>query len=197
MFIRERAEPLLNISCTKYREKWLVADGIMWEKCYTYDGSLLKVRNDSGYTVITDKVFTAYLDEHWRDANKWGLPITEMEHAKIVGLYIKLLRDQTEHIHSLFHIPNEAKRTYQQSGGAKAQGMLKGVPDYLYCRPSAEYTGYAFELKRKYPSPVLSHLQQEQLAIMRVLSHEHWNCFVAFGCYSAINIIAEALYARL
>ena len=51
------------------------------------------------------------------------------------------------------HIPNEGKRTPFEQYKIKMLGTKPGVPDVMIFTPSAQYNGFALELKSGYNKP--------------------------------------------
>ena len=122
------------------------------------------------------------------------------EHAEAVAL-MRLV-----HLHEAQHpvlrwfaaIPNGGHRNKVAAAKLKAEGVRKGVPDYL-CpvampdwRVLKSYVGLAIELKRRKGSRV----EPEQHEWMAHLSEQGWRCHVASGHEAAWAAICEYIGIR-
>lgn len=91
--------------------------------------------------------------------------------------------------HYLMHIANEGKRTWRAGKKLKAEGMKKGVADYLLAFPTGEYHGLFIELKRVKNSRVTL----EQMDFLEKQRKVGYKSVVAYGAAQAIKEIENYL----
>lgn len=83
-------------------------------------------------------------------------------------------------------IPNGGKRSRKVGGELKAEGVRRGVPDYLMPVARGEYVGLAIELKTATgrPSP-------EQRQWLAHLEAQGWHAVVARGWEQAWDVVRD------
>lgn len=82
----------------------------------------------------------------------------------------------------LFHVPNGGYRSARTAGRMKAEGVRKGVADFLLLVPRAGYHGLAVEMKR--PG---GRLRPEQEDFLRDLLADGYCTAVCFSLDDAIR----------
>lgn len=79
----------------------------------------------------------------------YKMPIpTEAQEQKALFEWAEWARHRYPELALMFHVPNEAKRSYALGNEMKAQGMKAGVPDLFLPVARGEYHGLFIELKR-------------------------------------------------
>lgn len=120
-------------------------------------------------------------------------PRQDREHAEAVRL-MQIVR-MHEHRHPelarLFHVPNGGARNKVAGAKLKAEGVRRGVPDYLWpLRSGVGDVGLAIELKA-----AGGRLEPEQREWIAHLSGQGWRCVVAYGWEEAWGAVCD--YAGL
>jgi hypothetical protein len=92
----------------------------------------------------------------------------------------------------LFHIRNEAKRTYSEGVRAKRMGLKRGVSDLFLAYPRENYSGFWIELKRpktkEHAAGVLNAYQKDFLMAMEEAGYKTG---VFYSWTDAAKAIAE------
>jgi hypothetical protein len=88
-------------------------------------------------------------------------------------------------------IPNGGWRSKRVAAQLKAEGVRKGVPDYLFPIPRGGYTGLAIELKRVKEGRT----SPEQREWLDALSAAGWHTAVARGWEQAFAVLKDYLAA--
>lgn len=123
-------------------------------------------------------------------------PPTEAAEGAVVSAWLKIHR-------VLFcHVPNEGKRSIATARFLQAQGMVRGVPDYLIFTtpPNApSVRGVAIELKRcifKYRKG--GGLTEHQVGFLEDLNDKScdWLAKVCYGADEAITFLEELGYGN-
>ena len=128
---------------------------------------------------------------------------SEHEEAKALMRLVHLHEAQHPELRWFAAIPNGGARSKATAGKLKAEGVRKGVPDYLMPVSMSvkdgdvvglyrEYIGLAIELKRRKGGRV----EPEQHDWMAHLSEQGWRCHVASGHEVAWAAICEYLGIR-
>lgn len=73
---------------------------------------------------------------------------TEAQEQKALFEWAEWAKHRYPELALMFHVPNEAKRSYALGREMKAQGMKAGVPDLFLPVARGEYHGLFIELKR-------------------------------------------------
>lgn len=106
-------------------------------------------------------------------------PRVEREHVEAVRLMqvVRMHEHRHPELARLFHVPNGGGRSKATAGKLKAEGVRRGVPDYLWpMRSAAGDVGLAIELKAQG-----GRLEPEQREWIAHLSGQGWRCVVAYG----------------
>jgi hypothetical protein len=126
-----------------------------------------------------------------------------LESAEGIALmhWVRLMEPRYPALKYLFHVPSGGKRSKATAGRMKAEGVRRGVPDYLlpagcssYSLISGQrppYVGLAIELKRQNASP--SDTAPEQIEWHNFLRVQGWRVEVAKGADAAIAVIKDYL----
>lgn len=85
-------------------------------------------------------------------------------------------------------IPNGGARSKAVGGIMKAEGMLKGFPDLVVCKPSGNYNALFIEMKQGKAKP-----KKEQKELLERLQGEGYKCAVAYSLDEFRNIITDYL----
>ena len=87
-----------------------------------------------------------------------------------------------------FAVPNGGHRSKRTAGEMKAEGVKRGVPDYLFPVPRGGFTGLAIELKTETgrPSP-------EQRAWLEDLRAHGWQAELCRGWEQAWDVVRDYL----
>lgn len=92
----------------------------------------------------------------------------------------------------LFHIRNEAKRSYGEGIKAQRMGLKRGVSDLFLAYPRNNYSGFWIELKRpktkEHPAGVLNSYQKNFLLAMEDVGYKTG---VFYSWIDAAKAIAE------
>jgi hypothetical protein len=88
----------------------------------------------------------------------------------------------------LFAIPNGGNRNLITAVRLKQEGVIAGIPDLFFAKPTAKFSGLFIEMKAGKNKPTA--LQQEQ---MNILWHSGYKCEVCNGFEQFIQIINEYL----
>lgn len=89
----------------------------------------------------------------------------------------------------LFAVPNGGHRNKISAAKAKAEGVRRGVLDYIWPVRAAGYTGFALELKRVRGG----RLEPEQKDWIAHLKREGWVVVVCKGADEAIQAVRDYL----
>ena len=89
----------------------------------------------------------------------------------------------------LFHIPNEAKRSYAVAAKLKSEGMKSGVPDLMLPVPRGKYHGLFIEMKRQKEGRV----SDNQKGWIEALQQQGYRCEVCKGAEPAVAVIKKYL----
>lgn len=115
----------------------------------------------------------------------------ESEEAKALMRWVKLKRIPCEPY--FIHIPNGEYRPLKTAASLKAQGVKKGVPDFMYFYPSGEYKGMAIELKRVHGGT----LNNDQKRWIKHLREIGWYALRCDGWQEASKEIEDYLEKKL
>lgn len=88
----------------------------------------------------------------------------------------------------LFHVANGGFRSRRTAGRLKAEGVRKGIADFLLLIPRSGYHGLAIEMKR--PG---GHLRPEQTEFLRDLVADGYCTAVCFSLDDAIKVLTHYL----
>lgn len=91
----------------------------------------------------------------------------------------------------LFHVPNGGFRSRRTAGRFKAEGVRKGIADFLLLVPRGPYHGLAIEMKR--PGGALRPEQKEFLAD---LTADGYCTSVCFSLDDTIKVLTHYLTVR-
>lgn len=118
----------------------------------------------------------------------------EREHREAVALMqmVTLHERRCPKLKYLAHIPNGGARSKAASGKLKAEGVKKGVPDYLWPVRSRQFIGLAIELKAQ-----SGEVSAEQEDWIEHLQAEGWFCIVAYGWEKAWEAIEVYMHGVL
>ena len=94
--------------------------------------------------------------EQNRVAGKEDVAMSEHAHAVALMNWVHLYAvRQWPGIALMFHIPNEAKRSFVTAARLKAEGMKPGIPDYFLPVARDQFHGMFLELKKIGEKPTL------------------------------------------
>ena len=115
-------------------------------------------------------------------------PRQDREHAEAVKLMqlVRMHENRWPALKWLFHVPNGGARSKAAGGKLKAEGVKRGVPDYLLPCPSANWCGLALELKAKG-----GRLETEQRTWLDHFDAQGWQSTVCFGAEEAWAVIRD------
>ena len=123
-----------------------------------------------------------------RKAARERKPRVDREHAEAVALMqlVRMHEARWPALRWLAAVPNGGARNKVAGAKRKAEGVRRGVPDYLWPQRSGSYIGLALELKAK--GGRLDPAQRDWLAH---LESQGWRCVVAYGADEAWAAIRE------
>lgn len=112
------------------------------------------------------------------------------EHLEAVTLMkaVRLAEGGQPDLRLFFAVPNGGHRSKAAAGKAKAEGVRRGVPDYLLPVPRGGFIGLAIELKA-----LDGHESTEQRAWRRALTEHGWQARVCFGWQAAWDALRDYL----
>lgn len=115
------------------------------------------------------------------------------EHIEAVLLMRWVRTMEADHPELAFFaaVPNGGKRSRKTAADLKAEGVRRGVPDYLWPEPRGPYVGLAIELKTDTGRPT-----PEQRTWLAHLRSRGWRAEVARGHREAIDLITDYLAAE-
>jgi hypothetical protein len=118
-------------------------------------------------------------------------PTCPPEHteAKALMKWVELNTSAHPELSWLFAVPNGGHRNKIAGAKAKAEGVRRGVPDYLWPVCAAGYVGLAIELKRTEGS----YANAEQKSWLAHLAREGWAAHVCKGADEAMKCIRDYL----
>lgn len=139
----------------------------------------------------------------------FGFPMYDTQRRSVAKPRERKAREDREHIEAtalmqrvraherrwpclrlLFAVPNGGARSKKAGAKLKAEGVRRGVPDYLLPVPAGKAVGLAVELKAKG-----GRLAPEQRDWLESLQEHGWQCVVAYGAdeaWEAIRAYAAA-----
>lgn len=112
------------------------------------------------------------------------------EHLEAVTLMkaVRLAERQQPELALFFAVPNGGHRSKAAAGKAKAEGVRRGVPDYLFPVPRGGHIGLAIELKaadgRESP---------EQRVFLAALRRHGWRAVTCHGWAQAWDCLRDYL----
>lgn len=109
-------------------------------------------------------------------------PREDREHKEAVA-FMKLVDmhlGRWPELSRLFHVPNGGARSKAAAGKLKAEGVKRGVPDYLFPVRSGDYVGLAIELKASG-----GRVEPEQRDWLTHLQSQGWVAVTAYGAVEA------------
>lgn len=109
---------------------------------------------------------------------------TEYQEQRIVVKWCEVMSFRYKGLDTIFHIPNEAKRSVQTAAMLKATGMKAGVPDLFLPVAIGNYHGLFIEMKSEKGKP--SKLQTEWL---HKLSEQGYKTAICYGADEAVKTI--------
>lgn len=120
-------------------------------------------------------------------------PRVDREHAEAVALMqiVSLYERKYPDLARLTHIPNGGARGKAAAGKLKAEGVRRGVPDYLLPVRAGDFAGLAIELKAGG-----GRLDPEQRDWLNHLQSNGWMAVVAYGANEAWSVISKYLGIR-
>ena len=123
-----------------------------------------------------------------RKAPRERKPRQDREHAEAVALMqiVRAHESRWPILRMLFAVPNGGARDVRTGAKMKAEGVKRGVPDYLMPARNGAIHGLAVELKAK--GGKLAPEQREWLA---ALQSQGWRCVVAYGADEAWAAIRQ------
>jgi hypothetical protein len=89
-----------------------------------------------------------------------------------------------------FAVPNGGHRSKRVAGQMKAEGVRRGVPDYLFPVPRGGFNGLAIELKTSKGQP-----SAEQRAWLEALRSHGWHAVLCRGWEQAWGVVRDYLAA--
>jgi len=89
-----------------------------------------------------------------------------------------------------FAVPNGGYRSKRTAGAMKAEGVRRGVPDYLFPVPRGGFNGLAIELKTEIGRP-----NPEQRQFIASLRAHGWRAEVCKGWQQAWAVLRDYLVA--
>lgn len=117
-------------------------------------------------------------------------PRQDREHAEAVALMrlVKMHEQRWPELRWLFHVPNGGARSKAAGGKLKAEGVKRGVPDYLFPVRRMDFVGLAIELKANG-----GRLEPEQREWGELLCRQGWRATVCYGAEEAWAVIRQYL----
>ena len=115
-------------------------------------------------------------------------PRIEREHVEAVALMkiVSMHEGRWPELSRLFHIPNGGARSKAAAGKLKAEGVKRGVPDYLFPVRRGEYVGLAIELKASG-----GRVEPEQRDWLTHLQSQAWVAVTAYGAVEAWEFLRK------
>ena len=113
---------------------------------------------------------------------------TEHEEAVLFADWCQAERLTDPRLALIFAIPNGGHRQIGVARKMKAEGVKRGVPDYLLPVPNGEYHGLFIELKTKTGST-----SKEQKQWLHALTQQGYLAVVAKGADEAISTVQKYL----
>lgn len=113
------------------------------------------------------------------------------EHAEAVALVRACVLAEARHpeLGLLFAVPNGGHRNPVVAARMKAEGVKRGVPDYMLPVPRGPWHGLFVELKRERGGRV----SEDQRRMIRLLEEQGYRVVVARGWVEAYEAIMEYL----
>ena len=115
-------------------------------------------------------------------------PRIEREHVEAVALMkiVGMHEGRWPELSRLFHVPNGGSRSKAAAGKLKAEGVKRGVPDYLLPVRRGEYVGLAIELKASG-----GRVEPEQRDWLTHLQSQGWVAVTAYGAVEAWEFLRK------
>lgn len=115
-------------------------------------------------------------------------PRIEREHAEAVALMkiVGMHEVSWPELARLFHVPNGGARSKAAAGKLKAEGVKRGVPDYLFPVRRGDYVGLAIELKA-----IGGRVEPEQRDWLTHLQSQGWVAVTAYGAEEAWQFVRK------
>lgn len=115
-------------------------------------------------------------------------PRIEREHAEAVALMkiVGMHEVSWPELARLFHVPNGGARIKAAAGKLKAEGVKRGVPDYLFPVRRGDYVGLAIELKASG-----GRVEPEQRDWLTHLQSQGWVAVTAYGAEEAWQFVRK------
>lgn len=126
-----------------------------------------------------------------RRAKRTGKLQGASEHLEAVTLMraVRQAEPRWPELRLFFAVPNGGHRSKAAAGKAKAEGVRRGVPDYLFPVRRAEHVGLAIELKRERDGRT----SPEQRTWLADLREQGWRAEVCHGWASAWDCLRDYL----
>ena len=114
-------------------------------------------------------------------------PAPPLEYAEAVAFmrWVKLNEAAHPELKWLFAVPNGGDRNVIVAAKMKAEGVKRGVPDYIWPVSSGKYSGMVIELKRASGSSASA----EQLEWIDHYIDQRWYARVCKGAHEAIEAV--------
>lgn len=114
---------------------------------------------------------------------------TESQEQRWVMEWAEMQSGKYPELQLLFHIPNEAKRSYAVAAKLIAEGMKSGVPDLMLPVPRGSFHGLFIEMKRRKEGRV----SENQKGWLQALKRQGYRCEVCKGAEAAVDVIRKYL----
>lgn len=114
---------------------------------------------------------------------------TELTEQQAVIEWCEVMSGKFPELKTIYHIPNEGKRSKIGGGALRAAGLKAGVPDL--CLPVSRGCWNALYIEMK--KDRTCRCTQEQIDFQTLLAHQGNFCCVAYGADDAIFAIKQYL----
>lgn len=114
---------------------------------------------------------------------------TELTEQQTVIEWCEVMSGQFPELKTIYHIPNEGKRSRIGGGALRASGLKAGVPDLCLPVSRGGWNALYIEMKKDRTCKCT----QEQINFQKLLSRYGNLCYTAYGANDAINAINNYL----